>query len=136
MKTAQNKCLLVDDDQDDQEFFQLAINEIARDLECDFYSNPVDAISALSKGITKPDIIFLDLNMPLMTGIQCMIELKKIDLVTRTPIIIYSTSSDPRFYSEALMNGAKDYVIKPNKISDLIKLLKTVLHKELNLDLR
>lgn len=125
--------MLVDDDQDDREIFQLAVNEIGITIDCSFYSNAIDALSALRKGTFSPDIIFLDLNMPLMTGIQCLIELKKIDSIVLTPIIIYSTSSDPRFHSEALMNGARSYIIKPNKLSDLILILRTTFNNELGL---
>jgi CheY-like chemotaxis protein len=124
------KCLLVDDDQDDREIFQLAISEIGINIDCFFYYNAIDALNGLKSGGPKPDIIFLDLNMPLMTGIQCLIELKKIDSIEKTPIIIYSTSSDPSFKSEAIKNGAHAYIIKPNRLSDLVTVLKATIYNE------
>jgi len=66
-----------------------------------------------------------------MTGIQCLIEIKKIEFISQTPIIIYSTSSDPRFHSEALMNGASAYITKPHKLSELVSILKTTFNREL-----
>ena len=133
MKNSHRKCLLVDDDQDDREIFQIALDEIGSNIECSYYSNGIEAISGLRSSISFPDIIFLDLNMPMMTGIQCLIEIKKIEIITLTPVIIYSTSSDPRFYSEAIMNGARDYIVKPNRLADLVTILKSIFNRELGL---
>ena len=131
MNTQIKKCLLVDDDQDDREIFQIAVTETGNNIECYFHSNANDAINSLKAKIYRPDIIFLDLNMPMMTGIQCLIEIKKIEFISQTPIIIYSTSSDPRFHSEALMNGASAYITKPHKLSELVSILKTTFKREL-----
>ncbi len=130
MNSPNIKCLLVDDDQDDREIFQLAVTETGNNIECFFHSNAIDAIHSLKAEIYRSDIIFLDLNMPMMTGIQCLIEIKKIEYISQAPIIIYSTSSDPRFHSEALMNGASAYIVKPHRLSDLVLILKTTFNRE------
>jgi CheY-like chemotaxis protein len=124
-------CFLVDDDTDDQEIFALAIRETGYNVTCGFAKDGVEAIEKLSSIDPVPHFIFLDLNMPRMNGIQCLKELRKMEVLASVPVIIYSTSSDQRDINETKRLGATDYLIKPSSIRDLTgKLLSILANKE------
>src|SRR5690606_8447652 len=84
--------MIIDDDQDDRDFFFEALMEV--DSTSGFLAAPngIEAIKFLKHPDTnKPDLIFLDLNMPLMNGCQCLEEIRKIKAYKNTPVIIYTT---------------------------------------------
>ena len=119
--------LLIDDDLDDQMLFQDAIREINPLIEVQTAVNGVDALKALSANAISPDYIFVDLNMPLMNGIQCLQEIKKLPNQAHIPVIIYSTSSYERDIPQTINNGAFYYIVKPFSFQELCEKLKKVI---------
>lgn len=69
----------------------------------------------------KPDIALLDVQMPLRTGIEVMQEAKRADILPYT--IILSGYDDFRYCQQVLHLGAKDYLLKPIRSSDILKRL-------------
>ncbi|GAB3515580.1 response regulator [Emticicia fontis] len=118
-------CLLIDDDQDDQEIFTLAIEDSGLNMQCVISNNASEALQRLNQdGTFLPNYIFLDLNMPRINGIQLLTEIKKISRLKHIPVIIYSTSSHPKD-KEATQNlGAAAFITKPSGIKELSQLLK------------
>ena len=117
-------CLLIDDDPDDQEFFSLALKELAPPAICVFANNGIEGIEKLqSKAQFSPDYIFIDMNMPRMNGVECLSEIKKIKNVKNTPVFLYSTSADPKMVNESKKLGAADFIVKPIGINDLVQIL-------------
>src|SRR5687768_8485305 len=88
--------LFVDDDPDDFEMFQDAFREVhphgnvIHQMDC---PAALKFLRAPSK--TSPDYIFLDVNMPIMTGLQCLEELKADAELKDIPVIMFSTSIAP-----------------------------------------
>lgn len=117
-------CLLIDDDLDDHEIFNMALNDLDRPVRFLSELNPLNALRRLKKKEDIPDIIFLDLNMPRMNGKQCLEEIRKIAHLQDVPVIIYSTSSEIRDLIETRDLGATAYVVKSSRISDLTAALK------------
>ena len=74
---ALNSILLIDDDEDDHLYFKDAINSINPCLTIDTATNGKDAFDRLKESKTLPDIIFLDLNMPVMNGYEFLVYIKK-----------------------------------------------------------
>jgi CheY-like chemotaxis protein len=129
--TKPRKFLIVDDDTDDQEIFVAAVNEVDNSISCVAVDSCEDAINLLTHGSEDlPDFIFLDLNMPRMNGRQCLVELRKVALLNRIPIIIYSTSSLKKDIEETALLGADMFLTKPNKFDDLCKALNNVISLE------
>ncbi len=124
--------LLIDDDEDDREFFQLALEDIDKEIEYSGIDSGRKALSVLKQQEPLPDYIFLDLNMPGMSGRECLTELKKDTALKHIPVIIFSTSSDPRDIEETKKLGAIDFITKPSKISDLRNALTTFITKHVS----
>ncbi len=120
--------LIIDDDPDDREFFCDALKEVDRSAICYTCKNGLEAIDMLtSEGTPVPDFIFLDLNMPILSGKQCLRELKKIRKLEQTHIVIYTTSKLTDDFSETLNMGAMHFMTKPTKFSDLCRAISNVL---------
>lgn len=121
---------LADDDLDDQDFFKHALKQIDESIVCVTASNGEEAIKKLKTITQLPDYIFLDLNMPRMSGLKCLIEIKKINSLKNIPVIIYSTSSEERDINEAKKLGADYFVTKPFDFKELCDTLKHVISGE------
>jgi len=78
----------------------------------------------------KPDLILLDISMPVMDGIAMLKEIKINDALKNIPVIVLTNYSDTQKIAEAMENGAYGYLIKINlKSDDLIKNVKSALLK-------
>lgn len=120
-------CLLIDDDFDDQEIFVLALEKVDKELRCIIANNGHEALKYLNnKSNVLPNYIFLDLNMPLMNGKECLIEIKKHAYLKDIPVIIYTTSSLQDDIIQTRKLGAADFITKPSSIPELSKKLAKV----------
>ena len=116
--------LLIDDDTEDQEIFMTALESVSNTIVCTAISSARDALHQLSEKQMITDLIFLDLNMPLMSGQQFLTALKEDKELRHIPVIILSTSSNTSTIKLAKESGAKDFITKPDKFNDLINILK------------
>ena len=123
-------CLLIDDDSDDQEIFGMALAKVSMSIGCIVANDGHEAIEKLhNDGSFIPDLIFLDLNMPRMNGIQCLREIRKLVRLQDVPVIVYSTSSELKDFMESKQLGANDYLTKQSSLSALISKLTEVFKK-------
>jgi CheY-like chemotaxis protein len=122
-----SRVLLIDDDEDDQELFLMAMKEIASSVQCTALSSARIALKQLETHALKTDLIFLDLNMPLMTGQQFLSELNKREELNRIPVIILSTSSNSETINETKALGAKVFITKPSDFKELKNVLFKIL---------
>jgi len=121
------KILLVDDDADDQLFFVDAIKELEPAIDCGLANNGLEAIEYLEKIPPPPTLIFLDLNMPLMNGIECLAELKKTKQYKEIPVIIFTTSNQQKDKELTISMGAFMYLTKPSDFKTLKLKLQGIL---------
>lgn len=116
--------LLIDDDPDDVEIFADALKDLAMATTFHYFCDGVSAIKKLSDhSIGSPDIIFIDINMPMISGWDCLRELKNIAFLQQIPIVLYSTSSPEQEGLAASDVGAAAFLTKPNTMSELKKSL-------------
>jgi CheY-like chemotaxis protein len=127
------KLLLVDDDEDDRDFFLEVVETITQNVECTSAQNGLDAWRLLNEKAYIPNLIFLDLNMPVMNGKQFLSEIKKNTNLKDIPVIILSTSSDESIIKEVKNLGASDFITKPNKLSLLELRLREVFAHQINI---
>jgi len=119
--------LLVDDDADDTALFEEVLQQVDPSIGFRVADNGQDALDMLRSGQEPlPDIIFLDLNMPRMDGRQCLAELMRDDALKQIPVIMYTTSSQPRDIAQALQNGALCYITKPASLRELQEILSVI----------
>ena len=121
------KILLIDDDIEDQEIFRNALLNISNDFEFISITDSKNALDKLIAKELKPDIIFLDLNMPIVSGEEFLIKLKANNEIKGLPIIIFSTTSNPISVLNAKEIGALDFITKPDRFDKLVTLLKNTL---------
>ncbi|WP_031527171.1 response regulator [Dyadobacter crusticola] len=119
--------LLIDDDEDDQEIFLSALENASNTVKCVVLDNAVQAFDKLRKSELDTDIIFLDLNMPLMNGQEFLAQIKKQQDLKDIPVIILSTSSNQAAIQQAKKLGAVDFITKPHSFDDLVQILRRVL---------
>lgn len=120
------RCLLVDDDVDDREIFNLALTEIEPSIEVAWAASGLEALTRLSGDDGKPDFIFLDLNMPGMRGTECLKSIKRLPAVEHVPVLIYSTSAHRKDIEETATLGAAHFLKKPSTIVALVMMLRDV----------
>jgi CheY-like chemotaxis protein len=118
--------LLIDDDEDDRDFFQFALQSIDNNIQLTDVASGQEGLDYLIHN-ALPDCIFLDLNMPGMTGRECLSKLKSDQKYNHIPVVIFSTSSDPKDVQETREMGALNFITKPSKTSDLISALNNFL---------
>jgi CheY-like chemotaxis protein len=119
--------VLADDDEDDRLFFTEAFEELKIRTRVATYNDGVALMDALNNSdAALPNILFLDLNMPKKSGLECLIELKKDKKFDNMAIAIYSTSSSEEDIENTFVNGANIYIKKPNDFSQLKKVLAQV----------
>jgi DNA-binding NtrC family response regulator len=118
-------CFLIDDDDDDRDIFALALENAHGISRCIMAKNGVDAVKIINETDFVPEYIFIDLNMPLMSGKECLLALKKSRLAA-VPIIVYTTSSNCTDVEETKKMGATHYLVKPTSVTALTDILSNI----------
>lgn len=121
--------LIIDDDIEDQEIFIEAVKEVNGGIECSTSTSGEEALNQLSRGLKKPDLIFLDLNMPKLNGKQVLKEIKTSSNLRHIPVIMYSTSFAPRDIDEISQIGASHHLLKPSRFNELCVALSSILSR-------
>ncbi len=125
--TKVNSIFLIDDDCDDREIFQSVLSGVDSSIKLLTACDGVDALEKLDTESKEIDLIFLDINMPRMDGIECLQQLKKNSKYKEIPVIIYSTTSQENFVNKTLALGAVSYLTKSNSFEALSDSLKKIL---------
>ena len=121
-------CLVIDDDPEDQEFFLLALNEAFSGAQCSFASSCHQAIENLeNRLIPVPEYIFMDWNMPLMDGLECIQELKKVTLLSNSTVFILTGSMSDAVFKDVREMGINKVLQKQSSISMLSSELKNAI---------
>lgn len=125
-KKGVTKVVLVEDDADDREFFQEAIAELSYEINVTMYKNGQEFIDGIQADKSDlPDLVFLDLNMPIKNGVQALKELREIPEFQKIPVVaIYSTSRSEKDHAETFLLGADAFITKPNDYGEMKKIIK------------
>lgn len=121
--------MLADDDEDDRLFFKEAFEEVKIKYTISTFNDGEQLMEYLyNKENPLPDIIFLDLNMPRKSGIECLKEIRAEERLKKISVAIYSTSSSEQDIEDTFVSGANVYIRKPNDFNMLKKILSDVVH--------
>ncbi len=119
--------VLADDDEDDRLFFTEAFEELKIKTKVETYKDGLALMDALNHSDSiLPNILFLDLNMPKKSGLECLIDIKNQEKFKDIAIAIYSTSASEEDIENTFVNGANIYIKKPNDFNNLKKVLSEV----------
>lgn len=120
--------LLIDDDKEDQEIFADAIKEVDSSIRflSEFNSDKaIHNLSSMKK--SKPEIIFLDMNMPRLNGKQLLSELKREPATQDIPVVMCSTFFGDVDVKEIRRLGAVHHLVKPTRFIDLCQAIAKIL---------
>jgi CheY-like chemotaxis protein len=126
------RILLVDDSHSDRMLFREILKEI--DPALIFYSanDGVDAIMLLTEdGAELPDVIFLDVNMPRMNGIETLEAIKKYEHLKHIPVIMFSAGEIDSYQPKAKELGATYCLKKSIEMQQNIREIKVLIEKAL-----
>ncbi|MCF2442330.1 response regulator [Dyadobacter sp. CY345] len=121
---------LADDDEDDTFLFKEALGQLPVPTELIIAENGMELMRKLGSSALVPDLIFLDMNMPVKNGLECLLELRSSTSYDATPVVILSTSIAGYLLEEAYNAGANLYIQKPTSFSNLVTILKKCLLKK------
>lgn len=116
--------LCVDDDPEDLEMFREAVQSIKPEANCLLAEDATNALKFLQDATILPDIVFLDINMPGMNGIQLLKHLQTIPEFRNIPVVMYSTSLNHTDYNDSLRYGAVGFIQKANTLKDMYNSLR------------
>lgn len=119
--------LLVDDDVIDRELFVDAIGLVGKGYRVAQAGNGEEALTHLGSGAKLPELIILDLNMPVKDGRTTLEEIKKHPTLKTIPVCIMSTSSAAFDIENAYANGANMFLVKPLDFNRMIEMLTSLL---------
>lgn len=122
--------LLADDSPDEHFLFIHTIKGIDNNITVSTVTNGEELISRLEKiSPNLPDMIFLDINMPLKNGKESLADIRQNEKLKDLPIIIYSTSDEKRDIEETYALGANLYIKKPQDFIELEDILTAVIKR-------
>ncbi len=122
--------LFAEDDEDDQEFITLAFNKATSEHRLHITNNGQEAMEYLSNLPEQhlPCLIVLDLNMPVLNGVQTLEALKKMDRYQDIPKVIFTTSDSSDDRAKCLAIGANGYEVKPHNMNEIVNTIEKLLH--------
>ena len=127
MQTNQIHIILADDDQDDRDFFSDAFAELKMQTKVSLFNDGQQLMDYLNHpNSILPQILFLDLNMPIKSGMECLKEIKQNSQFKDIAVAIYSTSASDEDIEDTFVKGANIYIKKPSSFDTLKKILSEI----------
>ncbi|WP_019010741.1 response regulator [Deinococcus aquatilis] len=131
MSRAPFTVLLVEDELADALMFQEMLEEVSADVSFHHVVNGQEALHFLNRAegyvaVPIPDLIVLDLNMPVMNGHDFLRRAKSLDGLRRIPVLVLSTSDDPNDIHRSYDRQASGYVVKPSTYAEYTRIMATI----------
>jgi len=120
--------VLIDDDMDDREIFETACMTVDPSIKVIGFESGELALESLLDMRPLPDLIFLDLNMPRLNGIDVLEAIRSRVSLKEVPIVVYTTSFDLKVKNKCSELGAAEVIEKPNSFDALCQKLESLLH--------
>ncbi|WP_298952531.1 response regulator [uncultured Nonlabens sp.] len=127
MENTKLKILLIEDDAIEVMKLKRAIKKLELDHELIEAKNGEEALLKLRDDKVVPDVIFLDLNMPKINGLEFLKILRKDDVLKYIPTVMLTTSNNRKDVLSCYETGVAGYVIKPLKYDDYVKKIEVAL---------
>ena len=130
--------MIIEDNEQDYNMLVRAFKEVGIENPVTYYDNGDDALECLEKheASTKPDYIFLDLNMPGIDGRDVLKKIKSDPEISEIPVIVITSSNKKSDIEECYDNGADNYIMKPMGFEGYINEAKMIHSYITNPDMR
>jgi two-component system response regulator len=118
---------VVEDDKDERFFIEEAFNSFLDIIQVQilYFTNGRQVIDALkSQADLTPNFILMDINMPIMNGIEALKVIASSPVLKSIPVVMFSTSKAEEEIAACLNFGAKKYITKPESMMQYPILLK------------
>ena len=112
---------------DDSKTIRMIVKKAFKPYNCELFEgeNGVEGLAIAAKEM--PDLIILDITMPVMTGIEMLGKLKAESDLKDIPVIMLTAESGKENVMQIVKMGVKDYIVKPFKGEQLIDRAKNIL---------
>jgi len=120
--------IIIEDDIDDQELFSVVFKELNFKNEIIFFKDGQEALAFLISDSNEPFIVFSDINMPKLNGMELRKQIhenENIRLKT-IPYLFFTTSATQDAVIEAYSKSIQGFFVKPHNFEDLKELIKTI----------
>ena len=117
----------IDDDKDDCDFLKETLEKVNSEILCVRYTNSKEGIKFLTNTELSFDLIMLDINMPLMNGKECLVEIKKHENLRNIPVVMCSTTLQTKEMKSYFELGIYDFIVKPSTMTKYYDELKTII---------
>lgn len=124
-----SKVLMAEDDEEDVDIFKQVLTDLAVAVNLEVATNGIELMKMLADTTVLPELIFLDLNMPLKNGMLCLQEIKANHQWKNIKVVILSTSSHQVQMKTAYEKGADFYMIKSTSYIDFKNAVADCLQK-------
>jgi CheY-like chemotaxis protein len=119
--------LLIEDNLIEIMKMRRTISYLKLDHNVSFANNGEEALEILEDRTNHPDLILLDLNMPILNGKEFLLILKTNKFLKHIPVVILTTSGNQKDIDECYRIGVAGYILKPLKYDDYITKIKNIL---------
>lgn len=111
---------------DDAVFMRKSLSLILKNSGFEIVGEAENGINGIKKYLElKPDLVTMDITMPEMDGLTALKEIRKID--NNAKVIMVSAMGQEAYVREAIMAGAKSFIVKPFKESHVIRVLESIM---------
>ena len=123
------KVVLVDDSKTISVSVEMALEELVESgaIEFEFYVNPLELLEDVQSGKTTYDLLFSDVNMPEMNGLDLAKALKATDSVKNKPLLALTTENSVEMKQKGKAIGIAGWVVKPFSEKKIVMAVKKVL---------
>jgi len=120
--------IIIEDDLDDQEIFNEVFLSLNYPNEIIFFSDGEQALHYLTETNTEPFIIFSDINMPRLSGMELRNKIhENEDLrIKSIPYLFFSTSAEQSYIMDAYSKSIQGFFVKPSEYSDIKDTIRVI----------
>lgn len=121
--------IIIEDDADDREIFQDVFNALPYKNEVIFFEEGYAALAYLTETEIEPFIIFSDINMPKLNGIELREKVEQNEdlRVKSIPFLFFSTNAEQQHVIDAYSKSVQGFFIKPSAFEEIKETIETIM---------
>lgn len=125
VKTVIRNVILADDDADDLLIFEEMLRAIDPSVKLEVVTDGQELLHLLQN--IYPDLLFLDLDMPVKNGLECLVEIRGNERLKNLPVVVFSSTTRPANIQTAYEMGAHLFLIKSPSYQEHLAAVKAIL---------